>query len=136
MIYADPYLNPVLEGRPYTGTDGTQYPHNFPKSEIEELTVVKEMPKPKGSAFNVTGFIIDKNYRQVWQKEFKSDDQMDKEAMNRWKSQMDELDTHMNRQMEEHILNQHQGVTADEFTQVIYDRKRALRLRKPKTGEE
>lgn len=36
----------INDNDPYTGADGTQYPGNFPKTEIAELSPITAVPQP------------------------------------------------------------------------------------------
>ena len=66
-MYTDKTLKPVRKGDQYIAEDGTQYPHNFPKDEIAGLVKVTETERPTDPLLIVTGFVIDKNYVQVWE---------------------------------------------------------------------
>lgn len=63
-MWADKNLNPVRSFDIYVDSNGTRYPWNYPKGEIPGLFKVKESACPEG--VEVTGFVIDKNFQQVW----------------------------------------------------------------------
>lgn len=66
MYYTDSSLKIINENDLYTDVNGTNYPRNFPKSEIPGVVAVKETPQPNNPNFIVTGFHIDSTFTQVW----------------------------------------------------------------------
>ena len=138
MIYADKNLEPIRSNHPYTAPDGTQYPRNYPKDEIPELTLVTETPKPDDDTLNVTGFVIDENHNQVWQTEAKPAEQIATEKMAAWQRQMSRTDDDMPRHMEDLID------TLDGLLPILdnmpvelleaYNKKKSIRAEKPPGG--
>lgn len=93
-IYTDLTLKPIYQGQNYISPDGTQYPSNYPINTIPNLVVVQETPKPTDNNLIVTGFIIDKNYTQVWQTKQKTAQEIENEnviALNNLKQQRNSL---------------------------------------------
>lgn len=66
-IYTDDSFQPVYENRPYVRSDGTRYPADYPKSQIEGLRLVTLADKPTDPDLFVTGFTINAQNQQVWQ---------------------------------------------------------------------
>ena len=66
-MYIDSTLQPIADNAPYTAPDGTQYPWNWDKSTIPGLQPVTLTSAPTDPTLQVTGFIIDGTYTQVWQ---------------------------------------------------------------------
>jgi len=67
-IYVDLATNKIVnEGDSYIGSDGTQYPPSFPKTEISGLIQVIESQPPVDESLVITGFYVDDSNHQVWQ---------------------------------------------------------------------
>ena len=135
MLYADKNLEPIRDGKPYTAPDGTQYPRNFPKAEIPSLTLVAETPQPDDPLLNVTGFVIDEEYNQVWQTEEKPADQKAEEAMRDWTSRMASADNDMPDYMED-LIDTLEGLVPvmDNIPSRLlaaYNKKKSIRAEKP-----
>lgn len=91
MIYTDSTLQPIYDGQIYIGRDGTQYPSNFPKADIEGLFLVTETAPPINK--NILGFIIDNTYTQVWNYRDYTQQESDNIANNIIKSQISALES-------------------------------------------
>jgi hypothetical protein len=65
-MYTDSTLQPIYDHQQYIGEDGTQYPPNYPKTEIPGLFPVTETPRPTDLSIVVTGFTINAQHVQEW----------------------------------------------------------------------
>ena len=75
-MYTNKDLEIINDNAPYTDSDGTKYPRNFPKDEIAELHKVTETERPVGELV-VEGFHIDESYNQVWDVREKTQEELD-----------------------------------------------------------
>jgi hypothetical protein len=71
-MYTDSTLQPIQDDAQYIAPKGTRYPSNWDKSTIPDLHAVTKTTVPTDPTLNVTGFIIDNTYTQVWQTTSKS----------------------------------------------------------------
>ena len=79
-LYTDSTRKPVHEYDSYVAADGTQYPTNFPKTEIPDLVAVTETARPSDESLVVTGFAIDESNTQVWLTRPKTEEELAREA--------------------------------------------------------
>lgn len=64
-MYINSRFQSIADDAPYISIiDETWYPGNYPKSEIPELYLVKEVAAPEDKV--ILGFTIDSDYNQVW----------------------------------------------------------------------
>lgn len=80
-MYATPSLQPVQDDEQYVALDGTQYPANWDKSTIPELTPVNLVAPPTNPALKVIGYHIDAGFNQVWETTAKSQPELDAELI-------------------------------------------------------
>lgn len=74
-MYTNATLQPIYDYQQYIAPNGTQYPPNYPKSEIQGLFHVTETPRPDDPYLIVTGFIINSDHVQVWQTREKTEEE-------------------------------------------------------------
>lgn len=134
-MYADKDLKVIPDNKGFVSSDGTQYPWSYPKNEIPELTLVSETPRPDDPLLNVTGFVIDEEYNQVWQTEEKPADQKAEEAMRDWTSRMASADDDMPDYMED-LIDTLEGLVPvmDNIPSRLldaYNKKKSIRAEKP-----
>lgn len=79
-LYTDSTKKPINPGDSYVAADGTQYPANFPKSEIPGLIAVTETARPSDESLVVTGFVIDESNTQVWSTRPKTEEELAQEV--------------------------------------------------------
>jgi hypothetical protein len=81
-MYTDSNFQPIDDNAPYTDRNGVKYPANFPKSEISDLSLVTEIPRPDDTATHyIIGYRIDNKNMQVWETAEKSNERKDSEAL-------------------------------------------------------
>lgn len=92
-LYVDSTKKIVNQGDSYVGADGTQYPANFPKSEIPGLIEVVETQPPVDESLVVTGFYVDGSNHQVWQTRPKTEEELKAELVSSLRMQIIELES-------------------------------------------
>lgn len=127
-MYADKDLNIVHDKQQYTASDGTQYPKNYPKDEIAELTKVIETSMPNLPDIKVTGWHLDENCTQVWDVLQKTEKESAEEANNEVLAEISRLEAEVTeRRKREAILGNDNGWLAKQDFLIASERKKLKR---------